>query len=161
LWEHRQSEAGARRRIGQHAHAGRAGAQRVLPSGRRPAPRPPAQRRHQATRAFLARESDWAELSADYEAAIAKPDYNQAGVLLNGMSEKDILERLRKLPVESVKAILAAAEVTMKGSPDRVPRLCRQAILEKPVTAGRPRRARRPPATRAPRRPARRPTPSG
>ena len=76
---------------------------------------------NRATRAMLAREGDWAKLSADYEAAIAKPDFNEAGVLLNGMSEKDILERLRKLPVESVKAILAAAEVTMKGWPDRVP----------------------------------------
>jgi hypothetical protein len=91
-----------------------------------------------AVRASLAREPTWTELKDAYDAAVAASDWKQVALRLNGMSEKHVLERLRALPVESIKAILASAEVVMKDWPDRVPRLCRQVILEKPVPAGQP-----------------------
>jgi hypothetical protein len=105
-----------------------------------PAPSLALQRRavRRAVRAVLAREPTWTELKDAYDAALAASDWKQVALRLNGMSEKDILVRLRALPVESIKQILASAEVVMKDWPDRVRRLCRQVILEKPVPAGQP-----------------------
>jgi hypothetical protein len=88
--------------------------------------------------AEIKRVDDWRELVRAYDAAKAVPDHTKMALILNGMSEQAMLERLRDLPLDEVKKVRDAAEAAMKGWPDRVPKACRQVIMAAPVPPGSP-----------------------